>query len=161
MRYSSGTSTNRWANRSHHSAFRQPNGLRPKVSAPTMHEEALPALAVMAGFLGCFAACQTFFEGAEPPEAAIACLDRHLAEARKFFVSPALPYVALKGARSRRQNRCCALSQCRWLCLNMRTRSLVRQINDLQSSATTRPRLSIHQPEASDWIQDETNRPVP
>lgn len=64
-------------------------------TAPVTPQEALHAIAVMAGVLAYCPRHETYYRGSEAPEATVTYYDRHLAELRKYFVSPVVFYTAL------------------------------------------------------------------
>jgi hypothetical protein len=63
-------------------------------------DQALHAIAVIAGVLAYCSRRETYYADSEPPEAAVPYNDRHLAEVRQYFASLVAIYVALRHSRS-------------------------------------------------------------
>ena len=68
---------------------------------PTTAQDALHALAVMAGVLRYCPRHGVFYRGPEPADSAMPYYDRHIGEVREHFPTPVAFYTALKHSRSK------------------------------------------------------------
>jgi hypothetical protein len=77
------------------------------MTIPTNAQDALLAVAVMAGSLRYCPRHNVHYRGLEGPDATLPYYDRYLAELREFFPTPVHFYTAMKHARAQRPNTYC------------------------------------------------------